>query len=204
MATRLYLLSAASSEDLGSDERQLSATRGGSLATQSTATVAGPTSGVFLASGTGTLSWCMRVNAFTLAGTVTLNFWMSESNMSANVDMAVRVHRYTGASPATFASTPVTGTGVSAELPVTTRAAQNDTRTPTSTAFNDGDLLVVQVVGDDAGTMATGFTFDLGFNGATAAADGDSWVEFTETVTEYVVAAERVPRFTPYPQLLAH
>ena len=34
---------------------------------------------------------------------------------------------------------------------------------------------------DDAGTMASGFTFSARFNGTTAAADGDTYVTFTET-----------------------
>src|SRR5712691_11791573 len=67
------------------------------------------------------------VDAVTISGTITTNLWMSENNMSANVQAAVRIQEMTSAGAViseivhdTNANHPL---GV--ELPVTTRAAQN-------------------------------------------------------------------------------
>ena len=163
-------------------------------------TVTGPTAGVQV--GNAKHTWWYQVNAVTISGAITKNFWMSESNMSANVGAQCIIDRCDSAG--TFVST-VENSEKGTELPVTTRAAQNwNTGTVTSTNFADGDYIRVRVYGNDIGTMATGFTFDLSAGGTTAAADGDSYVTFTETIVAYTPPVARVPKSTPYPQLLAH
>lgn len=206
MATRFYLYRTATGDatppgNLSSDvDLPLLLSRDTETAVEAGVnTVAGPTAGVQIG---GTLrSWWVRVNAVTIASAITKNFWMAESNMAANVGAQVIVDRYDGS--AVFVST-VQNSELGTELPVTTRAAQNwATGTVTSTTFSDGDYIRVRVYGNDVGTMASGHTFNLQTGATSAGVDGDSWIEFTETITEYV-ASTRVPRFKPYPQLLAH
>jgi hypothetical protein len=50
-------------------------------------------------------------------------------------------------------------------------------------ACKKGDRLRVRIYGDDAGTMGTGFTFRVSYDGPTAAATGDTWVQVTENLT---------------------
>jgi hypothetical protein len=156
-------------------------TRGGGVTSQNAATVTGATAGIELDDASGFLyEWISDpLDAdTTISGTITLNLWASESSMNANVAINARIDRLD--SQGAIASTILTTARVT-EVAITTRAANNFTGTPTSTAFLKGDRIRVVVFGDDAGTMATGFTFDFGYNGTSAAADGDSYVTFTET-----------------------
>ena len=211
MATQLWLESVRNGSgvdmtppgSLSSDtDLPLLTARGAGEQLLSANTVLGPTSGVQIKDGIPTpVSWWYRVNAVTISGAITKNFWMAESNMSANVGAQVIIDRCD--SSGAFIST-VHNSEKGTELPVGTRAAQNwNTGTVTSTTFDDGDHIRVRVYGNDVGTMASGFSFNMAVSGTTAAADGDSYVTFTETITAYS-AVPRVPRFTPYPQLLSH
>ena len=122
----------------------------------------------------------------TISGTITGNIWAAENNMSANVAINVIVDMIRANATATRNSNTMVQIAKSTfgtEMAVTTRAANNFTVTPTSTRVNRGDRLRVRVFGDDAGTMATGFTFNASYNGTSAAADGDSYVTFTENFT---------------------
>jgi hypothetical protein len=163
-------------------------------------------------SATGFLIWFSNpLDAVTISGTITVNLWMSESNMSANAGAEIAIGRADGAGvwianvlgcfPARTTAAGTTSE-FGTELPVTTRAAQNWTATPASTTLSAGDLLVFAVRANDAGgTMASGFTYNCGYSGGTAAADGDTWIQFTETITEQVVQV--VPYRNPMPSLLA-
>jgi hypothetical protein len=98
--------------------------------------------------------------------------------MFANVAINAIIERVgpTGAILSTIAQTART-----TEVAVTTRAVNNFTVTPTSTAMQKGDRIRVRIYGADAGTMVVGHTFDVSASGPTAAADGDTYVTFTET-----------------------
>jgi hypothetical protein len=115
----------------------------------------------------------------TIASTVTFNLWGSESSMSANVQIACRVERILG-DGSLSATAVVAGTVFGTELG-TAIAAQNFTATPTSTAFKRGDRLLITPYFTNIGTQAAGFTVTFGYDGATAGANGDSYVTFTET-----------------------
>ena len=200
MATTLYLLDTIPDTHLGTDNanlrgsfvgwvsRALGTARGsGVVASAATATVTGATAGVEIAlTGPVVCEWIsppLSADA-TIAGTITLNFWSSESNMSANVAINAVIEVIRAKTTTTRDSNTLVEIARSArvtEVAVTTRAVNNFTVTPTSTVVNRGDRLRVRVFGDDVGTMASGFTFDLGYNGTSAAADGDSFVTFTET-----------------------
>lgn len=145
------------------------------------ATAAGPTNGIELAvSASDSHEWISEPLAadVTIAGTITFNLWMSENNMSANCGAQCVIERldHLGAIIST-----VVNSEKGTELPVTTRAAQNWTAAPTSTAFNKGDRIRIRVASNDVGTMGSGFTFNFADSGPTADADGDSYVTFTET-----------------------
>lgn len=162
--------------------------RGSGVTTSGTTnTVAGATSGVEVtASGGGVpLEWISPPidQDVTISGTITANIWAAESSMNANVAINVAIYRLTSdlsAAPQLIVkSTRVT------EVAVTTRAVNNFTTGMLSTdytdvAMNKGDRLRIVVFGDDAGTMGSGFTFNIGLSG-TAGNDGDTFVTFTET-----------------------
>src|SRR5436190_2320567 len=154
-------------------------TRSTGLTTLTTPTVAGTTLGIE-PDGTDQYHWISPpLDAdVTISGTITFNLWASENNMSANVAINCIIERVNsqGAIVSTICQTART-----TELAVTTRAVNNFTATPTSTNMNKGDRLRFRIFGDDAGTMASGFTWDFSYGGATAASDGDSYVQFTET-----------------------
>src|SRR3989304_5814482 len=116
--------------------------------------------------------------AFTISGTVTLNFWMAESHMAANVGARCVINKVNSLAQIT----QILDTSKGTELPVTTRAAQNWTDTPTSTDFAKGDRLLIQVYGTNIGTMNSGHSFNISMRGS-AGADGDSWVQFNENLT---------------------
>jgi hypothetical protein len=203
VATKFFLLDAASDINPGADiEKDFRLTAGSSLAVSTSNTAAAAAVVCTNTAGGTDLQWLSRpLDAVTISGTVTVNVWMAESNMSANVAAYVDISRCNNAGTALA----TIGFGAkAAELPVTTRAAQNFTLTPTSTNIGAGERIRIQVVGDQFGTMASGFTFTLGYNGATGAADGDSWLSFTETITEQSAAAADMPYVNPMRQLIAH
>lgn len=200
MATRLYPGSgaapSASTPGLGHNNPMLSGvgnawqgenlrpSMAGGSSIRTVNTIAGPTNGVEVTASAGGLPIEFisdPVSAdVTISGTITINIWAAESNMSANVaiNAVIEVIRAVDNTLVQIAKSART-----TEVAVTTRAVNNFTVTPTSTVVNKGDRLRVRVFGDDAGTMATGFTFSVSFNGGTGGADGDTWVEFTETIT---------------------
>ena len=143
-------------------------------------TVNGPTGGITPFSGTdvhGTWVSPIVTSDFTVSGTITINIWGLESSMSANVAINMAIYKLdcqSGALTLIAKSANVTELG-------TASAVNNFTVTPTSTNMQRGDRFVFQIFGDDAGTMATGFNFRARVNGASAGADGDTYVQFTET-----------------------
>ena len=182
MATPLYLISTVAEVNPGAeDERALSLTRGGGVvSSDATATVLGPTAGVQIKIGTVVACWISPpLAAVTIAGTVTFNLWGLESANQANTAFDVLVQRLDNAG-AVLSTISRSERGIE----LTTSALVNLwTATPTSTALSVGDRIKVTVFGNDAGgTMASGRTFTLTYNGTSAAANGDSYVQFFETL----------------------
>jgi hypothetical protein len=196
MSTKLFLTDNASDYNTGNNDaklngsagiwqnRALSTTAGTPLATSNNvSTVAGPTNGIEVTVGTILSVWYSApLNAdVTISGSITWNIWAAESSNSANVAINGRIEKVDGA---TGAITLIDATARTTEVALTTRAVNNFAETPAAgVACKRGDRLRVRVYGDDAGTMATGFTFIIGYNGPTAAADGDTWVQLTENLT---------------------
>lgn len=203
MATQLFLrnLVEAGVAITGCDELKLATVVGPSGTSHTVATTA---SGNHLpidnADATATMVWLYRVNAVTISGTVTFNFWGLESAMTVNAGLAAIVSRYD--SGGTFVSDVVAQANAAHADGVelgTSYALRDWTATPTSTTFADGDWLAVIVHADAVGTMGTG-SVNFGYDGITTL---NSDVTFTEAITEFAGVA-RVPFTSRYPQLLAH
>lgn len=194
MATRLYLINGFADVHRGTNTAKLNGsasawrpsilqtTRGGGVVAETTSTVAGATNGVEVADSTTTpYEWYSSpVDAdVTISGAITGNIWASESSMNANVAINFIVDKVAAIDNAI---TEIVKSARTTEVALTTRAVNNFTATPgAGVSLNKGDRIRVRIFGDDAGTMASGFTFNIGFSGTTAAADGDTYIEFTET-----------------------
>lgn len=197
MATQLFLLSVAADTHLGTNNANLRGTsvgwanlalgtaRGSGITVSlNTPTVTGATVGVEVEANGFPGPTCDYISPpvsadVTISGAVTGNLWASENNMSANVaiNFVVDVIRATD-----NAIVEIVRSDRVTELAVTTRAVNNFTATPgAGVTVNRGDRIRVRIFGDDAGTMGSGFTFQISHNGTTAAADGDSYISFTET-----------------------
>lgn len=156
--------------------------RGSALQSSTTSTVAGTTLGVEVIAPITALP-CQWISPpidqdVTISGTITFNIWAAESSMNANVALNCIIERI-GSDGAVIST--IVKTARVTEVAVTTRAVNNFTASPTSTNMLKGDRIRIRIFGDDAGTMASGFSFTCGWNGDTAAADGDTYVTFTET-----------------------
>ncbi len=208
MATQFFLQSTVSTTHRGSNSLKLNgaaaggwvalalATTRGAAALQSTstATANGPTNGIEILVASQPTEWISPpVSAdFTISGTITANIWGRESDMSANVAINViidiiRSNTFeadgSNAVVNIVKSTNVTELAIS----TTTNSVNNFTTGMTSgytpQTMNRGDRLRIRVFGDDVGTMATGFNFSIGYAGPTGAANGDTFVTLTETLT---------------------
>ena len=147
-------------------------------------TVTGPTNGVELAGSPGAqaTSWISPPlsAAVTISGAITLNIWASESSLSANAAINGILEVIDGA---TGTLTLIAKSARVTEL-TTSTAVSNFTVTPASgVACKAGDRLRFRIFADDAGTMASGFTFAVAFAGNTPGATGDTWFQLTENVT---------------------
>jgi len=141
---------------------------------------------------------------FTLATTDTIafNLWGLESNASANSGLRVHIHRvqrWANAAPE-FGNSPF-DRGV--ELSTTINRFNWTGNVSSNIPFDETDRIGIGVYLTAAGgTMASGFTATFDFNGGTSGADGDSWIQFTNTVT--FATTEDAPydilqRFGPFP-----
>lgn len=209
MATRFYLTDTASDINPGSElEQKLSLTAGASLATTTTNTTASGTNIRVTATAGGTIvQWLSApLDGVDISGTViTFNLWVAESNMSANIQPGISV--WICNNDGTQRTDVLGGTidTPASEMAVTTRAVKNFLETAAnSKVIAAGERLQVLVYISNFGTMGGGFTGSMGYSGPTAAADGDSWVEFTPTITEQTAAAANPPYRNPMVQLLAH
>ena len=160
--------------------RYATLTRGQGLATSVTNSVNGPTSGVQLTktAGGAALVWISPplATAATISGTVTMNAYAAESQSACNCGMQVTVRKYSGGAEGATLLNSERGTELG-----TTIALQNWTATPTSTSFAVGDRIVVRWwINDAGGNMGSNKTVTTDYDGKTAGADGDTWVQFNE------------------------
>ena len=163
--------------------RYATLTRGQGLATSVTNSVNGPTSGVQLTktAGGAALVWISPplATAATISGTVTMNAYAAESQSACNCGMQVTVRKYSGGAEGATLLNSERGTELG-----TTIALQNWTATPTSTSFAVGDRIVVRWwINDAGGNMGSNKTVTTDYDGKTAGADGDTWVQFNENLS---------------------
>jgi hypothetical protein len=117
---------------------------------------------------------------WTLSGTVTFNTWALESDMTANCGMRCRLFRRTNAG----VETEVTGGPFNkgSEFGTSANTADQWTGSATSIAFAEDDRLVIRFYITNVGTMGGPFTCTMHYDTSTGNADGDVWVELTQTV----------------------
>lgn len=114
------------------------------------------------------------------ASTVTFNIWALESNMNANAGGRARLFRWSANNETETLIAGPANDGVEFGTAI---GAFNWTTTATATTLLKGDRIVARFYITNIGTMATGFTCTLGFNGPTAGANGDSYVVLTDNLT---------------------
>ena len=201
MATTFFFRDAASDLDgihPSEIDKSLSLSRGSATATASTLTSAGPIGQRTVGStitvtdgGTRIYSFISNpLDAVTISGAITINLRGRETNAMANASMTARVDRISNTG--TFISTiGAYLTDTNAEMS-TVDAAINWNPAVTSRTLVAGDRIALLVdIDDGAGvTMASGWSTAFTYDGPTGGAAGDSFVTFTETITEQGAGGE--------------
>lgn len=223
MATTFFLVSSASSATVtgfSGTKKELLLTRGGSAASQADATAASissdgsssPTWGtattISIAGGafpSDGLIWITNpLNAVTISGNITANVRAQESNAMANYGVCYGLYKVTSGGTVTSFGHGTIPMGGTPELG-TSESARSDTAATAGGAISAGERLVVVIAWVAAGgTSASGYTATGWYNGPTSAASGDTFMTFTETITEQSGAAADQPFRQPMIQLLAH
>ncbi len=140
----------------------------------------------------GTLIFLTKpLNAVTISAQPTFNLRGSESNAMANYGLGGLVFRLTpgGAWNASLVRMDPGGVELGTSEAVT---AVSPTTLTLPTTLAAGEVLGMIWGFAGVGTSASGFTAAGYYNGTTSAASGDSFVTFSETITEQSTA--RVPR----------
>lgn len=120
----------------------------------------------------------------TISGTITPNIWGYESNNACNCGFRYEVLRWDVQRGGIVSSLGISTGDATTEWGTSAQVRTAPTLTPTSTAFNIGDRIVIVMYNDDASgvTEASGRSWTLDYNGATGV-DGDSYLTFTETIS---------------------
>lgn len=125
------------------------------------------------------------ITAVTIAGNITANIRAAESATQANYGVGCKVYRVKGGVvDAAFAQ----GSNL-VEISTPGEGASSITLAVTSTAFATGDSIGILFFYVGVGTSASGRTA-TGFWDGAAAASGDTFLSFTEAITETVVRAK--------------
>jgi hypothetical protein len=212
VATRVFYTDALSSLTIsGFVVRSASLSRGSGVVTKSQDSTA--TSPLYVVdtgtSGVDRLRFAIQVNAFSATtGNYNWNHWGFESNAMANFTAShstENVDVYGSAGTFRFTLVNVGGVWTTTSEYGTSAAVRTPTATKAGTArtINDGDYIVFSPSHNTTGSPAAGYTLNFSYNGTSAGANGDTYMDCPDTFTEYVAPAG-VPRSTPYPQLLSH
>lgn len=174
-----------------SDEREAWTGRGGSSATAATNTVLGPTGKrlcTATAGGAGVEWYTKQLQAVTLSGNVLVNVRALESNSSANVGLVceIAIVDADGSDPVVWGLN-----GSNQEPSLSDSALVQFCVAGPDVAIADGQRIRIRFYIDDASfvsgtlqTMGSAYTGTLSYNGPTAAAAGDTWLQFPMTLTE--------------------
>ena len=191
-ATTVYLGDAVSSINPGADdERRLNRPRGAAVASYAKSTMAGkvtpPTAATQFtrtAGGTAIVWYSDPLDAVTISGNVTFNFWAMESAVQANTGLQVELLRASASGAIQSVITAVAADPPTGELS-TSLARENWTAVPVPTALANGDRLALRLYIDDGTaltTMGTGRTVTMTIDGPTAGVSGDSWFSTLEAL----------------------
>lgn len=185
--------------------------RGAGSTNAVTNTAAGPTSKIQCTETAGgtALEWYTKpLQAVTLSGLVLVNLWGLESSTLNNAQFICEVARTDGDGT----NATVWGlAGPGGFLPTSAAAQSQFCIAGDNLSITDGQRIRIRVFIDDAvgqtsqytlASMASGGTATLQYAGTSAAAAGDSWLQFPVMLSEFTAAAQ-VPYFNLYPPLLA-
>lgn len=134
--------------------------------------------------GGAVLAWISKPVASTqsiTASTVTFNIWARESDRSANAGGRARLFRWSANTGTELLIAGPADDGT--EFGAFSIAAVNWTTTATATTLLKGDRIVARFYITGVGTMASGYTCTMGYNGPTAGANGDSYITLTDNLT---------------------
>lgn len=209
--TVIYLTDTASDVATAAVDREAWTSRGAGVQTDVTNTAAGWTAPIQITDTAGgtVVDWFTKpLAAFTLGGVVKANLRLHESSLSANASARVDIARVDGdgtnaASWGTWALSPLDASTLAGEI----LNSQRDEVCYVSgddLAISDGQRLRIRVLIDDNSEtpLVTGHTVTLSYAGTSGGASGDTFLTFTQTLTEFV-AAVRVPYRNPMQPLIA-
>jgi hypothetical protein len=119
---------------------------------------------------------------FTIVGTITPNIYGQESNNAANSGIRYEVLRWNSETGGISSSLGISGE--TTEWSTSSTVRTTPTLTPTSTAFNTGDRLMIVIYNTAVGgdQTASSRTMTITYDGLTAVS-GDTYLLFDETLT---------------------
>jgi hypothetical protein len=120
----------------------------------------------------------------TISGTITPNLWGLESAAQCNCGARYEVLRWNVSTGGISSSLGISSDGGLSEWGTSAAARTAPTLTPTSTAFNAGDRIVIVIYNDDGNgvTEASGRNWTLDYDAGTSV-DGDTYLSFTESLS---------------------
>lgn len=194
--TQLFLLSSASSIiDQGGtiDEKEMWTARGDGVTTAVRNTLAGPTAPLLWTTSAGgnTIEWySRRLNAFTLAGLVRINVWGVQSalGLRAQINAELAVVNDDGSGATVYGSWGMINDsgGGDSQLP-TTEAIQTIYLCGPNISVTNGQRLRLRLRIDDSSLLiVSGGTATISYAGASVGLSGDTWLQLTETVSEFI------------------
>jgi len=197
--SQLFLTDTASPVSVGTTEREMWTSRGGGVVNDVTNTSAGwvaaPGIQTTDTAGGAAVEWYSKaLAAFTLSGVALANVRALESAAStfASLRFELAVCDGDGTNPVVWASSCPLGAGGSEGQLLTTESAWSCLLAGDDVAVTAGQRLRFRVYVEDTSlnALVTGQTVTTYYNGTTADASGDSYVTLTQTVTEFIAAAE--------------
>ena len=198
-ALRLDDLYAGTSTTLFSTDVEAWTSRGSGVLVWRTLTVAGPTAPIQVkddtsppAGGGTVVDWFTRpLTAFTLGGAVRCNIRMLQGG-GAHTAPHVEIARVDGDGTSPTVWGAVTWNG--AETPAV-ETARSFLVTGSDLAITNGQRLRIRIAVDDsaAASMLSGADNSLYFNGTSGGASGDTYLTFTQTLTEFSAGTTVTP-----------
>ena len=177
--------------------RQANSTQGSAKVTAVTNSIAGAVGSQYFPSGTtghiitktagaARTLWITDplASGVTISGTITPNLWGLESAAQCNCGARYEVLRWSVATGGIASSLGLSSDGGLSEWGTSAAVRTAPTLTPTSTAFNVGDRIVIVIYNDDGNgvTEANGRNWTLDYDAGTGV-DGDTYLSFTESIS---------------------